>query len=77
MILEIAHYPPWKERVVRAVTRVLFIKRVHVIIVHGIDNPIKVICSPCNGTGRVMQVDTYNVVDCPRCYGRGRSTCPV
>jgi DnaJ-class molecular chaperone len=77
MILDVAYYPPWKDKIVRGMARVLFRGKVHVIVIHGFSKTEKATCSPCNGTGRVMQVDTYYVVDCPRCYGRGRSTCPV
>lgn len=78
MILQVTYYPSWKEKIVRSVTRVLFWRKVHVIIIEGFNLESKIVsCVPCNGTGRVMQVDTYDVVDCPRCYGHGRSTCPL
>lgn len=34
-------------------------------------DPPTVGCSYCEGTGRVMKIGTYEVVDCAKCNGRG------
>lgn len=71
-IVEVEDLPVWRGRLLRGIAMTLFLKKVHVILTRGFKYELKSSpCIPCNGLGRMMQVETYDVVDCPRCNGRG------
>lgn len=75
MILEVDEYPDWKARVFKVVSFLLREKG-HVAFIQidaggDVEYTPPPKCKPCDGTGRLMTVTTYTVIDCPRCYGRG------
>ena len=73
MQLEVFDYPNWKAAILRSVSRLLGLRGQHIAFITidpGNDYDYTP-CSACEGTGRLMTVETYTVIDCPRCYGRG------
>lgn len=67
-VFTVTSFPKWKERIVYAVMRLLNMRGAHYMLfvteqARG--------CADCNGTGRLMTVDTYETIDCPACDGRG------
>lgn len=75
MKLDLITYPNWKARILRVVSRLLGLGSQHIAFIDidpgGDIEYTRVKCQPCDGTGRLMTVTTYTLIDCPRCYGRG------
>lgn len=75
--LDVVEYPNWKARVMKVVARILRVPGDHVAMITSLED-IKTVevfpiapCPACDATGRLMRVTTYEVIDCPRCNGRG------
>ncbi len=68
---EVTTFPQWKHRIVMGVMRVLNMRGVHYMLFVTEKKIEPAPCRECNNTGRLMTVDTYELIDCPVCDGRG------
>jgi len=74
MRLEVIDYPNWKAAILKTVSRLLGLQGRYIAFIDpggDVEYTPPPQCQSCEGTGRLLTVVTYTVIDCPVCYGRG------